>query len=95
MEKNRPATEGELSELHNQLAKELTKRIKEGEVEVTLTEDDEGNVVENEVKKPVSPALLNTARQFLKDNNIEASPDSEQMHDLVDSLPFENEAKAS
>lgn len=88
------ATESELASLHRQLAKELTERITEGDYEVALTEDEDGNVIENRVKKPVSPALLNTARQFLKDNNIEASPDSKEMGDLVDSLPFDEHEAA-
>lgn len=82
------ATELKLGDLHGDLAVELSKRIREGEIEVVMTEDDDGTVVQNEVKKPCASAILNVARQFLKDNGIEADPGDEVMNDLVDELPF-------
>lgn len=85
------ASEKELGNLHGVLAQELADRIKDGEKEIVFTEDDEGNVIENVVRKPAPSAILNVARQFLKDNNIEATRDNEQIKELVDGLPFEEE----
>lgn len=58
------ATEEALGELHKVLAEELTKGVKYGQEIV----DDEGKLK----RVPPTPAFLNTVRQFLKDNKIEA-----------------------
>jgi hypothetical protein len=56
------ATRTEMGSLHDELAKRLTDVIKNGE-EVTRGEDT--------FKVPASAAMLNVARGFLKDNNVE------------------------
>jgi hypothetical protein len=48
--------------LHDELAKKLTDAIKNGETVIKAGE---------EVRVPVTAAMLNVARGFLKDNNIE------------------------
>lgn len=60
----------ELSDLHTKLALVLADSIENGE----KGKDEEGNLV----RLTPSPALLNVARQFLKDNDIKAKvvPDS-------------------
>lgn len=68
------ATEDQLGSLHDELAKILKQEI--GRTVV----DKDGNVV-----RPA--AILNVARQFLKDNNITATVDHKPMRDLVESLP--------
>ena len=83
------ATEDKLNELHGALAQELTDRIKNGEKKIELVDCD-GEVVEHEVKFPVAANTLSVARQFLKDNHIEAGSDSKPLGDLVDSLPFDD-----
>lgn len=73
------ATENELGSLHEELARILKTEIRKEVV------DKDGNVV-----RPA--AILNVARQFLKDNNITATIDNKPMRELVDSLPsFEDE----
>ena len=58
-----------LKELHEVLATELLKRVKDPEAK---------------------SADLNVARQFLKDNNIDAVPvDNSPLKKLLDELPFE------
>ena len=58
-----------LKELHEVLATELLKRVKDPEAK---------------------SADLNVARQFLKDNNIDAVPvDNSPLKKLIDELPFE------
>jgi hypothetical protein len=43
----------------------------------------------------VSPALLNAARQFLKDNNISCEPENNaDMQDLIRALPTSDELDA-
>jgi len=56
------ATQKELNNLHATLAKELTDLIKNGE---TVYRGDK------KVKVRASAAVLNVARGFLKDNNVE------------------------
>ena len=61
----------QLKELHEVLAEELLKRVKDPEAKASD---------------------LNVARQFLKDNGIEAIPtDNSPLKSLVDELPFETE----
>ena len=60
-----------LKELHEVLATELLKRVKDPEAKASD---------------------LNVARQFLKDNGIEAIPtDNSPLKSLVDELPFNSE----
>ena len=60
-----------LKELHEVLATELLKRVKDPEAKASD---------------------LNVARQFLKDNGIEAIPvDNSPLKSLVDELPFDTE----
>jgi len=49
------------------------------------------------IKDPeVKASDLNVARQFLKDNGIEAIPvDNSPLKALVDELPFDNEVRVS
>lgn len=78
-----------MESLHGTLARELTNVIKNG-VEV-VTED--GEVV---LRRPPA-AMLNVARQFLKDNKIEAGIGNADMHDLeramaeMSDLPFDGD----
>ena len=61
----------QLKELHEVLAEELLKRVKDPEAKASD---------------------LNVARQFLKDNGIEAIPtDNSPLKSLVDELPFNSE----
>ena len=65
--------------LHKLLAQTLAAQIKNGGV------DENGNAI------PPAPALLSVARQFLKDNHIEATrdnPDVQALKKLTDELPF-------
>lgn len=60
-----------LKTLHEVLAEELLKRVKDPEAKASD---------------------LNVARQFLKDNGIEAIPtDNSPLKSLVDELPFNSE----
>jgi alanine-alpha-ketoisovalerate/valine-pyruvate aminotransferase len=76
------ATSDALGSLHEELAKVLTKAIKEG----VPMKDDEGNVY----VAPAPAAILNVARQFLKDNNIDCAPEATNPIGLLKeaSLPF-------
>ncbi len=79
--KPKRATIDALGELHGQLADDLMKRIKEGEV--VLTKDGEVVTISCAV------STLNVARQFLRDNGIQADPETnEKVRSLVGSLPF-------
>lgn len=88
------ATSKDLMEaLHVVLAQELSKQLREG----TWVEGDDGKPVRLSPKA----ALLNVARQFLKDNNIEAAIGKGGAVDEVmdalakfeDELPFPSEEK--
>lgn len=85
------ADEKELAGLHGQLAKVLKEAITEGTpvvVDGIPLMDKDGNLV----KLPATPAILNVARQFLKDNKIEAiSVQGTALHDLSDLPVFEDE----
>jgi len=84
------ASEQALDALHGALANELSTRIKEGEKKIELVDCD-GHVQEHEVTLPVGANILSVARQFLKDNHVEAGAQSQAIADLVDSLPFDEE----
>jgi hypothetical protein len=88
------ATEDKLNTLHGALAEELTDRIKNGETKLELVDCD-GEVKEVEVKFPVAANTLSVARQFLKDNHIEAGPENKPLGDLVDSLPFDEKEEGN
>ena len=88
------ATEAALASLHGILADELADRIKNGEKKIELV-DCEGTVVEHEIKLPAGANVLSVARQFLKDNHIEAGPANEKLADLVNSLPFDGEQETT
>jgi hypothetical protein len=72
------ATNKELGDLHGQLAKILTEEIRKENL------DKDGNKVRN-------AAILNVARQFLKDNGIESlGRENENVKELEKVfLPFE------
>lgn len=74
------ADEKELAGLHGELAKVLKEAITKEYV------DEGGNPV------PPPAAILNVARQFLKDNKIEAvSVEGSPLHNLADLPVFEDE----
>lgn len=85
------ADEKELASLHGQLAKVLKDAITDGTpviVDGVPLMDKDGNFV----KLPATPAILNVARQFLKDNKIEAiSIQGTALHDLADLPVFEDD----
>ena len=64
-----------LKELHEVLATELLKRVKDPDAK---------------------SADLNVARQFLKDNNVDAVPtDDSPLKKLIEELPFDEKEKIS
>lgn len=74
-----------LQDLHSELAKVLSKAIREG---ISVKDDTTGQVS----KEPAPAAILNVARQFLKDNNIQATEDNPDIKGIVEGLPdFSNE----
>lgn len=73
------ASEKELASLHALLAKSLADAITNGVPVV----DKEGNTI----TVPAGAAVLNVARQFLKDNNIQATEENQGVKDLVAALP--------
>lgn len=76
-------TQNELGELHGLIARILKDQIVNGGVVVTK----EGE----SIPVPVTPAVLNVARQFLRDNNIEcAGASNKDIMGLVEELPFES-----
>lgn len=78
-EKKTASTE-QMSELHSTLARVLQDAITHDHL--VTTKDGEQVVV------PPPAAILNVARQFLKDNGIEADLKSNQpLRNLADSLP--------
>lgn len=72
-----------LSNLHELLANTLAQAIKEG---VTIAVNDKGEPI----KAPAGAAILNVARQFLKDNNIDSTPEATNPIGLLKeaALPF-------
>lgn len=73
------ASQSELSALHAVLAQTLADAITNG----VLTLDKDGN----KVTIPAGANILNVARQFLKDNNIQATEASTGVKNLVAALP--------
>lgn len=88
----RRASDEALELLHAALADTLSEAVKR--VKTSIAPAIEG-AEPTEVPKGAA-SLLNVARQFLKDNGIEAipSPDS-PMKSLVDSLPFDEDEEQS
>lgn len=75
------ASQAAMAELHALLAKALTSIVKDG---VTML-DRQGN----EVKVAAPASYFKEAREFLKDNGVEALPTANQgLKDLAASLPF-------
>ena len=71
-----------LQDLHTKLATVLAEAISEG---VPVKDEVTGKVH----KAPAPAAIMNVARQFLKDNNIEAIPATgSALGKLTDALPF-------
>lgn len=67
----------ELQDLHTELARVLKKHIGKKYT------DEDGN------EAPPPAAILNVARQFLKDNNIDAVPaEGSPLAELAEKLPF-------
>jgi hypothetical protein len=67
MSNTKSAPAKELNALHREMAKELIDLVKNGE---TVWRGD------RKVKVRASAAILNVARGFLKDNNVECSSDA-------------------
>lgn len=78
----------EMDALHAQLARTLKEEIESFTVPVEV-KDEDGNTTKMPRDKKGLAALLNVARQFLKDNDVTAMavPDS-PLANLTDSLPF-------
>lgn len=78
----------ELEALHDALARELAVAIKETEIKVIDVPDGEGT--KKVAVRTRNAAVLNAARQFLKDNGIECAPGhpSEPVKSLAEKLPF-------
>lgn len=76
------ADSDKLGNLHDMLAETLTQAIKDG---VPIKDEESGKII----KAPAPAAILNVARQFLKDNNIDCKPSATNPIGLLaDSLPF-------
>lgn len=77
------ATSDSLGNLHDLLATTLATAIKEG----TPIYNDAGEKIGN---APAGAAILNVARQFLKDNNIDCAPEAANPIGLLKeaALPF-------
>ena len=70
----------ELQDLHTELTKVLVKHVKRE------YKDEDGNLV------PPPAAILNVARQFLKDNNIDSVPaEGTPLAELAEELPFKGD----
>lgn len=76
------ADERELASLHGKLAEVLKDAISKDYIDPETGES-----------LPPPAAILNVARQFLKDNKIEAAPDAQKgpLHDLADLPIFEDD----
>lgn len=81
-------TNPRLTALMDALLDELTAQVKEG---VTAVDKDTGEVI----KTSTTAAILNVARQFLKDNNVDVPAEDAKMKVLVSSLPFPDEPESA
>jgi hypothetical protein len=79
-------TKEKLSTLMDAVVDTLLDQVQNGTNEVTK----DGELV----KVPASAAILNVARQLLKDNNIEPSKRDPRFQTLVSSLPFDESVPA-
>jgi hypothetical protein len=94
------ATDKELASLHGSLANVLAEQIASGEYMVNK----EGELVLDPsgkpIMKPVPASVLSVARQFLKDNHMEAVGGSKDMGALdqalsdMQNMPFSGEVPA-
>lgn len=84
------ATKDSLNDLHSALALELAAAIKEKELKVIEIPDEASEGGKKRVAVHTrNAAVLSVARQFLKDNGIEAlAVPGSPLKSLVDSLPF-------
>jgi hypothetical protein len=71
-----------LNKLMDAVVDVLLDQVENGSNEVTK----DGEVI----KVPASAAILNVARQFLKDHNIQPSKNNEKVKGLIASLPFDD-----
>jgi len=90
---NKAAKEAELQNLHAELAKVLKTAINETELKIVDLPDAESETgTVKTVVKTRNAAVLNAARQFLKDNNIQCArgAPSPEITDLAQAynLPF-------
>tara|TARA_R110000803_G_scaffold27989_2_gene65040 strand:- start:2785 stop:3048 length:264 start_codon:yes stop_codon:yes gene_type:complete len=77
----------ELGALHGLIARTLTDQVKNG-----ITQVSKDGTVE-QVSAPAS--VINVARQFLRDNNIECmGVNNDDIKSLVEGLPFESGEQA-
>lgn len=91
---SKAASRPELETLHDTLAKVLAEAVKETEIKIIDLPDAavEGGSVKTVVRTR-NAAILNAARQFLKDNGVECAPGypSDALKEVkksVESLPF-------
>jgi hypothetical protein len=86
------ADEQSLSGLHGKLAEVLTAAISEG---VPLMLNDGTPILDKDgqpIRAPAPAAILNVARQFLKDNKIEAiAAQGSPLHSLADLPVFDDD----
>lgn len=84
-------TTQEMDTLHSQLARTLKEEIESFKVPIEVADED-GKIKKVQRDKKGLAALLNVARQFLKDNDVtaQAVPES-PLKSLADSLPFAGE----
>ena len=77
------AKKPELEKLHDELAKLMTKIIREGE---TAVDKETGEAV----RTTPCAAMIGQMRQFLKDNGVECAPGfpSKPVKELAESVPF-------
>jgi hypothetical protein len=77
-----------LQNLHEVLANTLADAITQG---IPIKDEETGEVH----KAPAPAAILSVARQFLKDNNIEAvAVPGKPLHSIASSLPFAGSEEA-
>lgn len=75
-------TNKKLLDLHSKLADVLLEALQEG---VPVEDQKTGDII----KAPAPAAMLNVARQFLKDNNVDALPvPGSKVASIAESLPF-------
>lgn len=94
------ATEKELAELHNKVARQLARQLENADMALMLLHDHRDECPEPVIEflekcSIASPALLTIAAKFLKDNDITCLvEDSKEMSDLEKRLAAKKERKA-